>query len=117
MANSGQYVVVHPIRHDGHFHPRGSVVKLGAKEALRLQDKGAVKDADVVVVVSAPAVALGSSTLAKLNLAELAEYAAAHKFDIKPGLSKDELIAEIGQAALAAAQYAEAEAIASEQNS
>jgi hypothetical protein len=113
-----QYVVIHPVRHEGVYHRRGSVIELGEDDALRLLGKGVIKTADVVVVrVSAVPVVLGASTLAKLNVAELVEYGrTTHSLDATrlTGLTKDEILSEIAQSAVKAGEVAEAEAEAEE---
>jgi hypothetical protein len=37
------HVVIHPIRHDGKYYPRNSLITLAGKDATRLEELGAAK--------------------------------------------------------------------------
>jgi hypothetical protein len=37
------HVVVHPIRHDGKYYPRNSLITLTGKHATRMEENGAAK--------------------------------------------------------------------------
>ena len=37
------HVVIHPIRHDGKFYPRNSLITLAGEAATRLEELGAAK--------------------------------------------------------------------------
>jgi len=37
------HIVVHPVRHDGKFYPRNSLMSLPADHAERLEDMGVIK--------------------------------------------------------------------------
>jgi hypothetical protein len=111
MAKSTHYTVVHPIYHGDNkekpvLHPRGAKIALSDEHAEPLLASGSIVPAEAPVVVG---VKLGASTLAKLSVDELHEYARVTcKLTPKAGITKAELLSEIDQSATAAEALAEA---------
>ena len=99
-----KYTVVHPVRHAGKLHERGTEIELDDTTAERLQEYGSVHPiAFGPVAPAAPAKPVGLSTpeLEKLTKDQLTEYALA-TFNLTLGshLTKPEMIQAISGATI-----------------
>ncbi len=106
--------ILHPVRTGDDKHRRGAVVPASTfseTDTANLLAAGAIAPTAAAV---RPAPVLTPTTLAKLNLAELLIYAGTHGLTLKAGLSKDEILSELSQAATAAVDMNDANARAAE---
>jgi hypothetical protein len=94
VGTPSTYIANVTVRHEGDRYYQGEEIDLLPSEAAELLAAGSISLAPVAAVAASPApvTRLSPSTLGKMNVGELINYAASVNIALDPAFTKDQII-------------------------